>query len=529
MYDYIICGAGPAGSVLAYRLSQDRACSVLLLEAGPKDSHPFIHMPKGMGKIVSNPRYLWYFNAQEKAQSNKPPNVWIRGKCLGGSSSVNGLIYVRGQPPDYDELARQTSDDWNWQRIGTAFRELESHELGPAETRGTNGPLRVSMPTDHDELMEAAIEAAEVLGNERQEDVNTPDDRAKVGYSPRTIFKGRRQNASTAFLRNASSRPNLTIKTNALVERVLFKGARATGVEVRVVGRTERFEGKTIILSSGTLATPAILQRSGVGPEALLRRHGISVVHASPGVGQNLREQPALNAQWRLKKPVSQNLEYHGLRLVANALKYYGTRRGPLANATFEVCAWVKSRPGLQRPNAQFLITPLTFDFTAPDMATERHHAMQAGCYILRPRSTGSVDIQSNDAAQMPLVTLDFFAEPEDRRETIESFRYLRSLFRQKPLAEYIDVETRPGPSYATDDEIIEAFRTFGSPAYHAVGTCRMGSDADSVVDTHTNVRGTENLKVVDLSIAPFVVAGNTYGPTAALAWRAADMMLGAA
>jgi choline dehydrogenase-like flavoprotein len=525
MFHYVIVGAGPAGCVLASRLSEDSGCRVLLIEAGPKDSHPFIHMPKGVGKMMSNASYLWAFEAYERGNVNTAPKTWIRGKGLGGSSSINGMMYVRGQPADYDELARLTSPDWNWKNIGAAFKALESHELGEAETRGASGPLRISMPTGNDPLMGAAIAAGERMGLMAQTDVNQPDNLPKIGYGPRTIFNGKRQNAAVAFLNRIRHRRNLTVVTESLVDKVIFDGKRAVGVMVRRGDSVTEYRGARIILSAGTLATPAILQRSGLGPADLLQRLDIPLISDLPEVGQNLQEHCAINMQWRLKRPASQNFEYHGWRLLRNGISYYLTRQGPLSHATFEVGAWLKTRPQLERPNGQFLIAPWTFDFEASDLRTQRHHGIQTGIYLLRPRSKGSVEIASPDARDMPKIKLDFFSDPQDRRDSIDLMHFARKMFAQDPLAQYIDKETRPGPEYASDDEIIESFRNMGGPAFHAVGSCRMGPDSASVVDNQTRVRGVENLHIVDLSVLPFVVAGNTYGPVAALAWRAAELI----
>ena len=527
-YDYVIVGAGPAGCVLANRLSRDPKVKVLLLEAGPKDTHPFIHMPKGIARILTNPGFTWKFDVHRGAGANAPNTAWVRGRTLGGSSAVNGMMYIRGEPADYDAMAAETSDDWNWAHIGTAFKAIESHDLPEAETRGKGGPLRVtSYPRDGGDevLMEAGIQAAVNLGIPFTEDINTPNSDQKVGYGVRTIFRGRRQSAAVAFLRPIRRRRNLTIVTNTLVDKVVFESGVAVGVDALVKGRPQRFGGRKVILCGGTLASPAILQRSGVGSATLLKSLGIPVVAARPAVGENLREHCSLVMQWRAKNTPSNNPRYRGLGLIGSVLRYYLARSGPMSNAAYEVTAFFKTDPGQPRPNAQFLFGPQSMDDAKARLEAEAKPGFTISGYPLRPLSKGQVQITSTDPKVLPKVALDFFADPADRRERIDLVRYLRRLVRTEPLARYAAEETRPGPQAETDDQIVEAINTIGNPAFHAAGTCRMGKDADSVVDPQTRVRGVRNLHVVDLSIAPFVIAGNTYAPVLAMAWRAADLI----
>ena len=527
IFDYVIVGGGAAGCVLADRLSRDASKQVLLLEAGPNDDHPLIHMPKGVAKLVANPDYTWPFEVAAGRGSNAPPMTWVRGKTLGGSSAINGMMYVRGQPADFDELARRCGADWDWGNIASAYRDIEDHELGSAPTRGSSGPLRITMPSSHP-LLEALIESGRSVGLDPQIDINQPDDAAKVGYCPRTIWRGRRQSAAVAFLRGARSRPNLHIKTGVVADRVIFDRHRVVGIDCRVRGAPMHYAARHIILSAGTLGSPAILQRSGIGAPSLLTALGIEKVVDCPAVGANLHEHCALALQFSVRPGMSQNASFGGWRLLVNGMRYYIARSGPLATGAYDVGGWFKTRPELDRPNAQFIAAPFSTDRKRGKgkLVMEEHPGMQVAVYPLRPRSTGQLAIISRDPTALPAVSLDFFADPEDCREMIDAVRYIRKLVSSGPLSELITQETRPGPELVSDADILDAYRRLGTTAYHAVGTCRMGTDDASVVNPRTAVRGVMGLNVVDLSIAPFVIAGNTFGPTVAMAHRAADLIV---
>lgn len=526
-YDYVIVGAGAAGCVLAYRLSQDPAIRVCLIEAGPRDTHPFIAMPKGLAKVMADPKHLWAYASQPDACTADQSEVWVRGRVLGGSTSTNGMMYVRGQPADFDAIAEVSSDDWNWERIGAAYAALERHELGAAPTRGDAGPLKITMPTLRDRLSQAQVAAGEAMGWPRKEDVNTPDNGDAIGYTPRTIAGGRRQSAATAFLRPAERRANLTVLTERTVDRVTFEGGRATGVEVLHDGRRETIRARgEVIVCGGAMASPGILERSGIGDRTRLADLGIPVVHHAPEVGEGLIEHRGLIMQWKLARDVSQNKQFHGWRLLRSAARYYLTRTGPMAAAAYEIGGWFRTRPGLNRPDAQVLVAPFSFDFAKQRQDVERFPGMHVVVYSLRPTSRGAIHIQTRDPDAAASFQPNYRANDADRQSMIGAVRVIRDYVRQAPLRDLVSDETMPGAQYETDAQILEAYDRFGTCAYHAVGSCRMGKDAASVVDPRLRVRGVDGLRVMDTSIMPSIPAGNTQGPTMAMAWRAADLIL---
>lgn len=526
-YDYVIVGAGAAGCVLAYRLSEDPANSVALIEAGPRDSHPFIAMPKGLAKVMADPTHLWAYASNPEESTAGQSEVWVRGRVLGGSSSVNGMMYVRGQPADFDAIAELSSNDWNWQHIGKAYAALESHELGADETRGDRGPLKVTMPDLRDELSEAQIAAGEAMGWPRKADVNAPDNFDAIGFAPRTIAKGRRQSAAVAFLQPAQNRRNLTILTDCTVDRVTFRDGRASGVEFLRDGKRETVGADhEVIICGGAMASPGILERSGIGDETRLEALGIPLVHHNPEVGEGLIEHRGLIMQWKLKRDISQNKFFKGWRLLRSTLQYYLTRKGPMAAAAYEIGAWFRTRPGLNRPDAQILIAPFSFDFAKNRQDVETFPGMHVVVYSLRPTSRGTIHIDTKDPAASARFNPNYRANDDDRQSMIGAVRVVRDYIRKPPLGDLIAEETMPGPSFSSDAEIIDAYDRFGTCAYHAVGSCRMGNDEKSVVDPHLKVRGVRGLRVMDTSIMPVIPAGNTQAPTMAMAWRAADLIL---
>ncbi|MBV1916644.1 MAG: GMC family oxidoreductase N-terminal domain-containing protein [Sphingomonadaceae bacterium] len=523
-FDYIIVGAGSAGCVLADRLSADGRHRVLLLEAGPRDSHPLLHMPKGMAKLFEDPRHMWFFNTE--AEGDMPSEYWIRGKTLGGSSSVNGMVYFRGHPEDYNEWERMGLHGWGWADIGRAFRSIENHEV-PGGDRVQGGPLDIGFDQDATPLTEAFINAGEELGIPRVEDLNHADQEG-VGYPTRTIHKGRRQSAAEAFLKPARKRPNLEVHTGVTIDRVLFEGKRAVGlVGTRNGADIEYHTQGEIILAAGALSSPQILERSGIGDGARLAALGIALVHESPEVGENMLEHRLLMMQFNLLKPWSQNPEFRGWRMYLNGLRYYLTRSGPMAGGSYNVGAFIKTDPSLARPDAEVLFAPYSLALNWEDkVTTDSAHSIHMFGYPLRSRSKGSVHIRSANAADGTTICPNYLSDPYDQQVTLAMFRMQRKWASQPALRDVLGEETLPGPSIESDRDILDAFRSKGQAGFHACGTTRMGSDERAVLDEQLRVRGVSNLRVVDGGVLPTMVSANTNGPIMAIGWRAAELIL---
>jgi choline dehydrogenase len=524
-FDYVVVGAGSAGCVLANRLSADGKHSVLLLEAGPKDTNLWIHVPLGYGKLFKEKTVNWMYQTEPEPELNGRQVFQPRGKVLGGSSSINGLLYVRGQHEDYDRWRQRENAGWGYDDVLPYFKKAENQQRGADKYHGAGGPLPVSNLGHADPLSAAFIEAAAENGIPRNADFNGATQEG-AGYFQTTTRYGRRASTAVAYLGPAKSRTNLHIETSALAQRILFEGRRAVAVEYRKEGslRTARVR-KEILVSSGAYNSPQLLQLSGVGPAELLRRHGIDVVLDAAGVGNDLQDHLQVRVVMRCTQRITLNDVVNSpARKVLAGLRYAAFRTGPLSIAAGTSGAFFKTNPRLATPDVQIHFLPFS-----TDKMGEKLHAFSgftASVCQLRPESRGSLRIRSADPAAPPEIRINYLATELDRATNVEGLKILRKILRAPALRPYVVDEVDPGAKVSTDDELLNYCRQRGSTIYHPTSTCRMGSDPLAVVDQRLRVRGLDGLRVVDASIMPDLVSGNTNAAIIMIAEKASDMIL---
>jgi len=524
-YDYVVIGAGSAGCVLANRLSADGRTTVALLEAGGRDWNPWIHVPVGYFKTIHNPATDWCYNTQPDPGLNGRSLKWPRGKVLGGSSSINGLLYVRGQRQDYDRWAELGCDGWSYEQVLPYFKRAENQSNGESEYHGSGGPLHVSDMSFKRPICDDFINGVAELGTPKNDDINGYDQEG-VGYFQLTAHKGRRCSTAVAYLNPVRSRPNLTIITHAMVKRIAFDGTRADEVVLSCKGSPMHIKAREeIILCAGAIGSPQILQVSGVGDAERLQELNIPVVSNSPEVGENLQDHLQIRAVYKTRKPVTLNDELSNpLQKARAGLQYIANRSGPLSMAASQVYAFCRTRLANERPDIQYHFQPLSAD--SPGEGLHPFSAITASVCQLRPESRGSIKIESDDANVHPIITPNYLSTDLDCKTAIESMRFTRSIMQSNAMKNHIAEELLPSPDASSDDELLDQARTIANTIYHPTSTCRMGSDGRAVVDSRLRVNGVSGLRVVDASVMPEIVSGNTNAPTIMIAERVSDMII---
>ena len=521
VYDTLIVGAGSAGCVLANRLTASGRQQVLLLEAGPRDTNPWIHIPLGYGKLFTNRQVNWSYESEPEPTLGGRRVFTPRGKVLGGSSSINGLVYVRGQREDFDD----------WQVPGWAFDDLlpyfikaEDQSRGKNAWHGTGGPFAVSDLPDRHELCDAFIASAQANGIARNDDFNGATQEG-AGYYQANMRNGRRISTAVGYLRPAEKRANLRVEVNAHVTRVLFEGTRAVGVEYRQNGRTVTARAREVILSGGSFNSPQLLQLSGVGASAQLQALGLPVVADRPAVGAGLQDHFYVRTYWRCNQPITINdamATWWGK--LGMGLRYALQRRGPLTVSAGYAAAFVRTRPELTRPDAQFYF--INFSVAKRGGVLDTFPGFTCSVSQLRAESRGWVRLHSADPLAAPAIHYNYLAAEADQRMMVDGLKMLRRLVNTPPFSGYVAQERTPGPEVQSDDEWLAFCRATGETVYHPTSTCRMGTDADSVVDARLRVRGVSGLRVIDASVMPAVVSGNTNAAVVAIAEKGADLVL---
>ncbi len=527
--DYVVVGAGSAGCVVAARLSEDPTVRVVLLEAGGPDHNPWIHIPLGYGKTIADPSVNWCYETEAEPGTNNRHMLWPRGKVLGGSSSINGLLYVRGQPADFDHWRQLGNTGWAWDDVLPYFRRSEGRIGDTANgLHGTDGPLTVSDITERHPLCEAYVASANEVGIPTTKDFNGLNQEG-VGYYQTTSRRGMRVSAARAFLKPAMKRPNLRVITGALAERVLFAGRKAIGVTFSRDGIRQTVRAtREVVLSGGAINTPQLLMLSGIGPGAHLSEMGIEIRHELPGVGQNLQDHYQTRFAYRCTEAITVNdMMSSRWRMGQAGLQYLLTRKGPLSISAGQIGIFTRSRPELEAPDLQFHF--IVFSADRPAEGLHKFPGFTQNVCQLRPESRGEIRLKSADPTTHAAIYPNYLAAETDQRAMIDGLKLSRAIADRAPIRRYIKSEHLPGEAIRTDDELLAYSRAYGGTIYHPCGTAKMGQDAMAVVDDSLRVHGFNGLRIADASVMPTLVSGNTNAACIMIGEKAADLLRGQA
>ncbi len=523
-YTYVVVGAGSAGCVLANRLSANPENTVLLLEAGSSDWNPWIHIPVGYFKTMHKPATDWCYKTEPDSGINDRQLQWPRGKVLGGSSSLNGLLYVRGQAEDYDRWEKLGNKGWSFKEVLPYFKKSEDQTRGANEYHGVGGLLKESDLRLRRPIAEHFINASTQIGIPFNHDYNGKNQEG-VGYFQQTCFKGIRWSTAKGFLRPARKRPNLTVMTKAHTNCLVIENKKAVGVEF--VHKGEKLNARVsgeVVLAAGAIGSPHILQLSGIGPKDVLKKAGVSIVHELPGVGKNLQDHLQVRLVFKTSLRTLNDEVNNIFKQAMVGLQYIFSRTGPLTLAASQVTIFTKSRDDVERPDIQFHMQPLSAD--KPGDGAHKFSAFTSSVCQLRPYSRGSLEIRSADPREYPAIYPNYLSDERDCQVAVDGIKLARKITEAPALASHINSESVPGVQYQSDEELLEAARQHSQTIYHPVGTCKMGNDDMAVVDDRLCVHGIDGLRVVDASIMPEIVSGNTNAPTIMIAEKASDMIL---
>ncbi len=526
-FDYIIIGAGTAGCILANRLSENENIKVLLIEAGGKDANPWIHIPGGYFKTMHNPKTDWCFTTEEEKFCNNRKMLIPRGKTLGGSSSINGMLYIRGHANDYNYWRQLGNIGWSWEDVLPYFKKSEDYRISKSEFHGTSGPIKVEKIRSNFKLLDLFLEASQEFGYKKNEDFNDGDNEG-MGYFPMTIDKGYRCSAAVAFLNPIKNRKNLKIITKGHVKKLTIENLKVK--TVNLWKNNEEFSysvNKEVLLSAGTIGSPHILQASGIGPGKLLNENNINIVKEIKGVGKNLTDHLMLRPVYKIKNLETLNDIYHSFtKKLLTGLNYLIYKKGPLTVGASYLCGFIKSDSYLENPNLQFHISPASTDLLGK-ADLHKFPAFTPTITNIQPTSRGSVEIKSSDTRIYPQIKMNYLSTDEDREIAGKSIKIVRKIvLESKAYKNYEPEEYRPGIQFKDNQSLAKEAGKFANTIFHPVSTCKMGNDENSVVSDNLKVKGINNLRVVDASVMPTITSGNTNAPTMMIAEKASDLII---